>query len=101
MRDVAVLSEVLANALNIEADIGDLQVLKQYAEWRRRDHNSVSAFTDGLVRVFTNPLLPVKMARSVALTTLDFIPPLKKMLSKRTMGLSGRVPVMARGLPIK
>jgi len=101
MRDVAVLSEVLANALNLEADIGDLQVLKQYAEWRRRDHNSVSAFTDGLVRVFTNPLLPVKMARSMALTTLDFIPPLKKMLSKRTMGLSGRVPVMARGLPIK
>ncbi len=101
MRDVAVLTEVLANALSAAADIGDLQVLKQYAEWRRRDHDSVTAFTDGLVRIFTNPLLPVKIARSMALTTLDFVPPLKRMLSKHTMGLSGRIPAMAKGQPIK
>jgi len=101
MRDVAVLSEVLADALNTEKNIGDLQVLQQYAERRQRDHKSASLLTDSLVRVFCNPLLPVKLVRSAALTTLDFLPPIKKILSKQTMGLAGKIPTMTKGIPIK
>ena len=78
-----------------------MQVLRQYAEWRQRDHNSAIAFTDGLVRIFSNPLFPLQVARDMALTALDFLPPLKKMLARQTMGLGGRVSDLARGIPIK
>ncbi len=101
IRDVAVLTQVLADALKDGSDIGDLDVLRQYAEWRRRDHNSVIAFTDGLVRVFSNPLFPVQFGRDMALTALDFLPPLKNMLARQSMGLGGRVSDLARGIPIK
>jgi 2-octaprenyl-6-methoxyphenol hydroxylase len=101
IRDVAALTQVLARAVQDHSDIGDLQVLKQYAEWRQRDHNSAIAFTDGLVRIFSNPLFPVQVARDMALTALDFLPPLKKMLARQTMGLGGRVSDLARGIPIK
>jgi len=101
IRDVAVLAEVLAAAVKAGSDIGDMNVLQRYVDWRQRDHQSVIAFTDGLVRVFSNPLFPVRMLRNVALTLLDLAPGLKKNLAKRTMGLAGRVPGMARGIPIK
>ncbi len=101
IRDVAVLTQVLANAVHDKADIGDLQLLQQYAEWRQRDHNSVIAFTDGLVRIFSNPLFPVQVTRDIALTALDFLPPLKKIFARHTMGLGGRVSNLARGIPIK
>jgi len=101
MRDVAVLAEVIASAVKAKSDIGDLQVLQHYAEWRRSDHNSVIAFTDGLVRIFTNPLFPVKFVRSAALTLLDLVPALKQGMARRTMGLAGRIPGLARGIPIK
>jgi 2-octaprenyl-6-methoxyphenol hydroxylase len=100
VRDVAVLSEVLAEAVQNVTDLGDLSLLSEYAQWRRRDHRRVMAFTDGLVRIFSNPLFPVKMARGLALTALDFIPPLKKALGRHTMGLSGRVPHL-RGDAVK
>lgn len=92
VRDIAVLSKVLAGAVKNATDLGDHALLSEYAEWRRRDHRRVIAFTDGLVRLFSNPLLPVKMARGLALTALDFIPPLKKVLGRHTMGLTGGIP---------
>jgi len=101
MRDVAVLAEEIASAMKAGTDIGDLQVLQRYADLRRKDHKNVIAFTDGLVRLFTNPLFPVKLARSMALTLLDIMPGVKKSVAKRTMGMAGRVPGLARGLPIK
>lgn len=101
IRDVAVLAEVVAHAVKADADIGELPVLQHYAQWRNKDHNSVITFTDSLVRIFTNPLLPVKLARSAALTLLDLAPSLKQGMARRTMGLSGRVSALARGIPVK
>ena len=101
MRDVATLADEIASALKAGKDIGDLQVLQHYAESRRKDHKNVILFTDSLVRLFTNPLLPVKLARSTALTLLDIAPTIKKSVAQRTMGLAGRIPGLARGLPIK
>jgi len=100
VRDVAVLSKVLAEAVNSVTDIGDLTLLNEYAQWRQRDHRRVMAFTDSLVRIFSSPLFPVKMVRGLALTALDFIPPIKKVLGRHTMGLSVGVP-HARGVTVK
>lgn len=100
LRDVAVLAQVVSDAVRAGEDPGSLPVLKQYANWRRRDHLQVSAFTDGLVRVFSNDSLPLAVARNLGLLALDVVPPLKGLLARRAMGFVGKLPRLARGLPL-
>jgi 2-octaprenyl-6-methoxyphenol hydroxylase len=100
LRDVAVLAEVVSDAAAAGRDIGDSEVLQTYARWRRRDHQKMIAFTDGLARVFANPLAPLRALRNAGLLTVDVVPPLKHMLTRHTMGLAGRLPRLARGLPL-
>lgn len=100
LRDVAVLADVLAAACHNKEDIGTLPVLQRYAEWRTWDHRRVIGLTDSLARLFSNPLLPVAAARNAGLLALDLLPPLKKMLTRQTMGLAGKLPRLARGLPL-
>ena len=100
VRDVAVLAEVLVEALQAGEDPGSLPVLNRYSEWRHRDHQNVMVFTDGLARLFTLPLPALGMARSAGLLALDLLPPAKRWLTRMTMGRSGRTPKLARGLPL-
>jgi 2-octaprenyl-6-methoxyphenol hydroxylase len=100
LRDVAVLAEVLCDAVAAGRDIGDLEVLQSYAQWRRRDHYKMIAFTDGLARVFANPLAPLRALRNAGLLAVDVVPPLKHILTRHTMGLAGKLPRLARGLPL-
>ena len=99
-RDVAVLAEVLVDAVNAGEDPGSLEVLNRYGDWRHRDHRNVTVFTDGLARIFTLPLPALGVARSAGLLALDFLPPAKRLLTRTTMGRSGRTPRLARGLPL-
>ena len=99
-RDVAVLAEVLVDALQAGEDPGSLAVLNRYGDWRKRDHRNVAVFTDGLARLFTLPLPALGMARSVGMTAFDLLPPAKRLLTRLTMGRSGRTPRLVRGLPL-
>jgi 2-octaprenyl-6-methoxyphenol hydroxylase len=99
-RDVAVLAEVLVDAVNAGEDPGSLEVLNRYGDWRHRDHRNVTVFTDGLARIFTLPLPALGVARSAGLLAFDLLPPAKRLLTRTTMGRSGRTPRLARGLPL-
>jgi len=101
LRDVAVLAELLAEASATHSDPGDATLLERYAQWRHDDQTRSVTFTDGLVRLFTNPLLPVKAARGAGLIALDLLPLAKDALARQTMGLAGRLPRLARGLPLE
>ena len=100
IRDVAALAEVVADARRDGRDIGDLAVLDRYADWRRWDQRQTIAFTDALTRLFVNPLLPVRAARNLGLLAFDLCPPVKHLFARQTMGLDGRLPRLARGLPL-
>lgn len=100
LRDVAVLADVLATAVADGRDPGESETLQHYLDWRRDDHENVIALTDSLVRLFTNPLAPVRAARALGLIGLDLIGPAKDRFARRTMGLNGRLPRLARGLPL-
>jgi 2-octaprenyl-6-methoxyphenol hydroxylase len=100
LRDVAVLSQVLVEALRAGRDIGELGVLAQYARSRRRDTQVVSSFTDGLIRIFANSSPPLALARDIGLLVADLLPPLKRALIRRTSGLAGPLPRFARGLSL-
>lgn len=100
LRDVAVLAQVLVDARRRGDDIGTLTVLRTYANWRKRDNVAVSSFTDALVRIFSNSFGPLVIARDLGLLAVDLAPAVKRALMRRTMGLAGRLPRLARGLPL-
>ncbi len=100
IRDVAVLAEVISDACKAGDDPGSLRVLQGYADWRKRDQQTVVMLTDGLVRLFTNPLLPLRLGRNLGLLALDLLPGAKRQLTRQFMGLSGRLPRLSRGLPL-
>ncbi len=98
IRDVAALAEVLADAGARGEDLGALHVLERYTAWRRRDHRRVLLATDALARVFINPLRLVGVLRNLGMLGIDLMPVAKHLLARQAMGLSGRLPRLARGL---
>ena len=100
IRDVAALAEVIVDACRQGEDFAQDRVLQRYADWRRWDQRRTIAFTDGLTRLFSNPLGPLRLARNLGLLAFDLLPPAKHLLARQTMGLEGRLPRLARGLPL-
>lgn len=101
LRDVATLAQVIVEAQQQAEDIGDLLVLKRYEKWRHRDNRVVSRFTDSLIRIFSNKFAPLVAARNFGLIGVDLMPGLKREFARRTSGLNGRLPRLARGLPLE
>lgn len=99
LRDVAVLADLLAEQVRAGGDPGAMPMLARYRDWRRPDQSALALVTDGLVRLFSNPLLPLRLARNLGLLGFDLMPPLKQAAARRFMGLGGRLPRLARGLP--
>lgn len=98
LRDVAVLADTLADSVASGGDAGEEQRLAAYVRARRCDQLGTSLFTDFLARVFTNPLPPVAWARNAGLLALELLPPARHLLTRRNMGLAGRLPRLARGV---
>lgn len=101
LRDAASLAEVLADArAEGETDAGAAAALQAYAAWRDQDQRRIVAFTDGLVRLFSSPLGALRTLRSVGLLAFDALPPAKGAMARLSVGASGRVPRLARGVPL-
>lgn len=100
LRDVAVLAQVVADAALAGQDIGTMPVLQRYSQWRHWDHRKVIGLTDTLTRLFSNPLAPVALLRNAGLIAVDLLPPLKRILTRQTLGVAGKLPRMAMGLPL-
>ena len=75
--------------------------LAAYVATRRGQTRRVLSFTDGLVRLFSNNIPGVGLVRNIGLNLLDIAPPIKRTLLRRTTGLAGRLPRLARGLPLQ
>lgn len=102
LRDVAALADCIADALaTADADIGAASVLERYASWRKNDQRKLVAFTDGLVRVFRHPRRSVRMLRDVGMLAFDLLPGARREFARHTMGLSGRLPRLSRGVPLR
>lgn len=97
MRDVAALVEVLVKARHSGQQPGDIQALSEYARWRKNDERIMVAFTDGLIRLFTNPLLPVAMLRQNGLLMLRYFPGLRRLFTRVVTGRIGKQAALMRG----
>ncbi len=97
LRDVATLTEVIVQAARVGLDIGQENVLDDYARWRRVDSTVLSAVTDGLTRLFSNDIAPIALARRLGLGLVQKLPPAKRLFMRHAMGDLGRLPKLLRG----
>ena len=81
LRDAWELAETLLAHSN--GDAGDPTPLAAYARGRRLDRNGSMGFTDSIVRLFSNDLAPLRLARGLGLLALDLYPPLRHFVAKR------------------
>jgi 2-octaprenyl-6-methoxyphenol hydroxylase len=96
LRDIASLAELIAEH---GEDLDGLAAA--YDVWRAGDRREIIAFTDALVRLFANPLRAVRGARNLGLLAFDLLPPAKAALSSLSIGAAGRIPKLARGVPLE
>jgi 2-octaprenyl-6-methoxyphenol hydroxylase len=97
IRDIAALAEAIVDARRLGLDIGDDMVLERYQRWRRLDAVLLAGVTDGLNRLFSNTIGPVRLVRDLGLTAVNRLPPLKRLLMSHAMGTLGDRPRLARG----
>ncbi len=97
LRDVAALAEVLVDAKRLGIDLGNAAVLACYARWRRFDNMLMLGITDGLVRLFSNDIAPLRLARDLGLAAVDRMAPLKRFFMRHAMGLVGDLPRLMKG----
>jgi 2-octaprenyl-6-methoxyphenol hydroxylase len=100
IRDVAALAEIVIDWRRLGLDIGDDRVLARYQRWRRFDTMLLAAVTDGLNRLFSNRIAPLRLARDFGLAVVDRLPPVKRLLMRDAMGISGDLPRLVRGQPL-
>ncbi len=97
LRDVAALAETLVDARRLGLDLGGGEVLAGYARWRRFDNMALIAVTDGLNRLFSNDVAPLRMVRDLGLAAVNQMPPLKRFFMRHAMGLVGDLPRLVKG----
>lgn len=97
LKDAAALAEVLIEAARNGEDIGSETVLDRYARWRRFDNTALAAGFDAFVRLFSNDLPPVRLARDLGMAAVNRIAPLRRAFMHEAGGATGDLPKLLRG----
>ncbi len=97
LKDAAALAEVLVEAIRLGEDIGSETVLDRYARWRRFDNAALAAGFDGFVRLFSNDIAPVRLARTLGIAAVNRIAPLRRAFMHEAGGATGDLPRLLRG----
>lgn len=100
LKDVAALTEVAIGAMRLGLDHGAVDVLQQYERWRRLDTALMAMVTDGMNRLFSNDVAPVRALRDLGLGLVDRLPPLKDFMISRAAAVERDAPKLLRGLPV-
>ena len=97
LKDAAALAEVLTDAVRIGEDIGSELVLERYARWRRFDNAALAAGFDAFVRLFSNDIAPVRLARDLGMAAVNRIGPLRRAFMHEAGGATGDLPRLLKG----
>lgn len=88
LRDAATLAQCLGQVyiVPIENRATELtHALTHYDTLRKKDRSSTIGITNLMARVFATDLIPFVVARGLALSLLQWLPPLKKIIAQRMM----------------
>jgi 2-octaprenyl-6-methoxyphenol hydroxylase len=86
LRDVKRLAESISWATSLGLDIGSGVVIDRYTKASRPDHVSMTAVTDGLVRLFGLSSEPATFVRKMGMKAVNLLPFIKKRLMLHAMG---------------
>ena len=100
LRDIAALSEVIADAARRGEDIGSDAALARYQEWRRFDNTTLALATDSFNRLFSNDNPLVRMARDLGMAAVNAMPGLRRGFIREAAGLTGELPRLMQGKPL-
>jgi 2-octaprenyl-6-methoxyphenol hydroxylase len=100
LKDVAALAELVVEALRLGLDPGAPDLLARYQRWRRPDTLLLAAVTDGMNRLFSNDVAPLRAARDFGLGVVDRLPPVKTAMIRRAAALGSGSPRLLSGQPI-
>jgi len=89
LRDAFLLAEKLVSVFSKSSKDQfptELQsALESYAQSRKADRTTTIGLTDFMARVFTSNLVPIVLARGLALSALQWLPPVKTGLARQMM----------------
>ncbi len=85
--DVAALFKLL-DSDEARRDCGDDRVLRRYARARREDVLLMQVATDGLERLFSSEIEPLRIVRNLGMDVLNRLPFVKRRLIAHAMGLA-------------
>ena len=96
--DCASLADVLSESAR-PGLFGEHKLLRRYERWRRSENLAAASALDGLERLFSSDSPALSRLRVAALGAVGRLPPLRRELAKRALGLSGDVPDFLRRDP--
>ncbi len=96
LRDIALLAQKLFGS----ADPGDADMLASWQQQRHADVNRVVRFTGFLARAFTQRWGALAPLRGAALLGFALLPPLRRGVIRRSLGLLPPASRLASGLPL-
>jgi len=89
LRDAFLLAEKLADLFSGSSEnqtpTAIQNALQNYSQSRKLDRTATIGLTDFMARVFTSNLAPVVVARGLALSALQWLPPVKTALARQMM----------------
>jgi 2-octaprenyl-6-methoxyphenol hydroxylase len=97
-KDVACLADCILDSARLGQDVGSTQTLDHYSQGRRFDTVSTVYALDGLNRLFSNDISPLRIMRDLGLRVVDKAPNLKALFMKEAAGQTGSLPRLMRGL---
>src|SRR3569832_858950 len=97
LKDAAALAEIVLDTARLGRDIGSLTALEKYERWRRFDSFALSVATDGLNRLFSNDVAPLRLLRDVGMGLVDAIGPARRFFMRHAGGDIGKLPRLMKG----
>ena len=85
-RDVKELAALVVAAQKTGEDPGSAQILEVYQRRRRPDNMAMAAVTDGLNRLFSNNIIPVRLLRRAGLRAVSRLRPARRFFMRQAMG---------------
>ena len=79
------LSRVFAGSVEEQIPTRIHQALEEYSQSRKADRTATIGLTDFMARIFTSNLVPIVFARGLALSALQWLPPVKTALARQMM----------------
>ena len=90
LKDIAALCHVLKDAHQRGENIGAIDVLERYQEWRRFDVNILVLATDGFNKLFSNSNALLRAGRALGLGIVNQMPKVRRNFIREAAGIGSK-----------